>query len=147
MDGRARACAGHQALAAQDRLAGEKWRRVRLRRGAKGPLRASFAAVRERAVDDFARRAIIFIRKPIISATLWMTWSGQRGSSMQRARRSATRSRFSTSARARTPLLDDRMPPSKRATTDLPRTDDKPVSGSVGTFTAGVVSGKWRGSA
>lgn len=59
---------------------------------------------------------------------------------------SATRSRFSTSARARTPLLDDSMP-SKRATTDLPRTDDKPVSGSVGSFMAGVVSGKWRGSA
>ena len=56
---------------------------------------------------------------------------GQRGSSMQRARRSATRSRFSTSARARTPLLDDSMPP----------TDDKPLSGSVRSFMAGVVPG------
>jgi hypothetical protein len=50
-----KAGAGHEALAAQDRLAGEKWQRVRLRRGAKSPLRATFAAVRERAVDDFAR--------------------------------------------------------------------------------------------
>ncbi|ESY09679.1 hypothetical protein X747_22500 [Mesorhizobium sp. LNJC384A00] len=41
---------------------------------------------------------IIFMRKPIMSARLWTTWSGQRGSSMQRARRSATRNRFSTSA-------------------------------------------------
>jgi hypothetical protein len=27
------------------------------------------------------------MRKPIMSARLWTTWSGQRGSSMQRARR------------------------------------------------------------
>ena len=84
------------------------------------------------------------MRKPIMSARLRTVWSGQRGSSMQRARRSATRSRFSTSARGRTPLLDDNMPPSKRATTDLPPTDDKPLSGSVGSFMAGVVSGNDR---
>src|SRR6478752_631513 len=72
------------------------------------------------------------MRKPIISARLWTTWSAQRGSSMHHARRSATRSRFSTSARARTPPFEDSIPPSKRATTDLLRTDDKPVSGSVG---------------
>src|SRR3954453_203699 len=87
------------------------------------------------------------MRKPIISARLWTTWSAQRGSSMHHARRSATRSRFSTSARARTPPFEDSIPPSKRATTDLLRTDDKPVSGSVGSFMAGVVSGTWRGSA
>ncbi|ESZ54159.1 hypothetical protein X728_32180 [Mesorhizobium sp. L103C120A0] len=57
-------------------------------------------------------------RLEAVLVRLWTTWSGQRGSSMQRARRSATRNRFSTSAKARTPLLDDSMPPSKRATTD-----------------------------
>ena len=50
-------------------------------------------------------------------------------------------------ARARTPPFDDSMPPSKRAITDLPRTGDRPGSGSVGSLMAGVVSRKWRGSA
>ena len=48
---------------------------------------------------------------------------------------------------SQTPPFEDSIPPSKRATTDLLRTDDKPVSGSVGSFMAGVVSGTWRGSA
>lgn len=29
-------------------------------------------------------------------------------------------------------VVDDSMPPSKRETTDVPRTDDKPLRGSVG---------------
>jgi hypothetical protein len=35
------------------------------------------------------------------------------------------------------------MPPLKRPTTDLPPTDDKPLNGSVRSFMADVVSGKW----
>ena len=63
---------------------------------------------------------------------------------MQAARRSATRSRFSTSRSARTPPFDDNIPPSNRATTDLPETGDRPGSGSVGSFMADVARLKSR---
>src|SRR3954467_8847252 len=53
---------------------------------------------------------------------------------MQRANRSATRRRFSTSRSASTPPSDDNSPPSNLATTDLPATGDRPGSGSVGSF-------------
>jgi hypothetical protein len=97
---------------------------------------------RSASLPSSSPAAIIFMRKPIMSARLWTTWSGDRGSSMHAARRSATRSRRSTCARAITPLSDDSRPPSKRATTALPRTGDKPSNGSVGSFMAGVASQK-----
>ena len=64
---------------------------------------------------------------------------------MQAANRSATRRRFSTSRSASTPPLDDNSPPSNLATTDLPDTGDRPGSGCIGSFMAGVASRKRRG--
>src|SRR4051794_21179573 len=61
---------------------------------------------------------------------------------MQAANRSATRRRFSTSRSASTPPVDDNSPPSNLATTDLPDTGDRPSSGSIGSFMAGVASRK-----
>src|SRR5215210_8078618 len=63
---------------------------------------------------------------------------------MQAANRSATRRRFSTSRSASTPPSDDNSPPSNLATTALPDTGDRPGSGSIGSFMAGVASRKWR---
>src|SRR3954447_20653352 len=66
---------------------------------------------------------------------------------MQTANRSATRRRFSTSRSASTPPSDDNSPPSNLATTVLPATDDRPGSGSIGSFMAGGASWEWRGLA
>src|SRR5260370_28932306 len=57
---------------------------------------------------------------------------------MQAASRSATRRRCSTSRNARIPPSDDSRPPSNLTTTGLPLTDDKPGSGSIESFMAGV---------
>src|SRR4051794_41193501 len=57
---------------------------------------------------------------------------------MQAANRSATRRRFSTSRSASTPPSDDNSPPSNLATTALPAMGDRPGSGSIGSFMAGV---------
>ena len=67
----------------------------------------------------------------IISARPWTTWACARGSSMQPASRSATPRRCSISRSTSTPASDDKHPPSKRATTDLPQTGDRPGSGSI----------------
>src|SRR4051812_30641460 len=64
---------------------------------------------------------------------------------MQAANRSATRRRFSTSRSASTPPSDDNSPPSNLATTALPAMGDRPGSGSIGSFMAGVASRKRRG--
>ncbi len=76
-----------------------------------------------------------------------MICSGERGSSMQAARRSATRRRYSTSRNTRMPPSDDNRPPSNLTTMVLPETGDRPGSGSIRLFMAGVVSRKWRGLA
>src|SRR3954447_11716640 len=57
-----------------------------------------------------------------MSATVWWTRSGDLGSSMQRARRSAIPSRRSISASTKTPASEVRRPPSKAARTALPAT-------------------------
>ena len=43
------------------------------------------------------------------------------------------------------PASDDSSPPSNFATTVLPQTGDRPGSGSIESFMAGVASRKWRG--
>ena len=58
-----------------------------------------------------------------------------RGSIMQAASRSATRSRCSTSRNARN-RIDDSRPPSNLTTTGLPEADDRPGSGSIELFMA-----------
>ena len=68
-----------------------------------------------------SRRAIISSRKRMMSASVCVICSGARGSSMQAASRSATRSRCSISRNTRTPPSDDSRPPSNWATTVLPR--------------------------
>jgi hypothetical protein len=55
-------------------------------------------------------------------------------------RRSATRSRCSTSRSARMPPSDDSEPPSNLTTTDLSATGDRPDRDGVKSFTADVVS-------
>jgi hypothetical protein len=67
-------------------------------------------------------------------------WSGARGSSMQPAKRSATRSRCSTSRSIRTPPSDDKKPPSNVATTDLLETGDRPGNGRIDLIMTEVVS-------
>jgi Transposase DDE domain group 1 len=59
----------------------------------------------------------------------------------------AMRSRCSISRSIRTPPSDDKRPPSNLTTTVLPETGDRPGSGSIRLFMAGVVSLKWRGLA
>ena len=76
-----------------------------------------------------------------------MIWSGERGSSMQAARRSATRRRCSISRKTRMPPSDDNRPPSNLATTDLSATGDSPGSGGIRSIMAGVVSRKRHGLA
>ena len=66
---------------------------------------------------------------------------------MQAARRSATRRRCSTSRNARMPPSDDNSPPSNLTTTGLPPAGDRPDSGSIGSFMAGVAQLKSRESA
>ena len=61
-----------------------------------------------------------------------------------RAMRSATRRRCSTSRKTKIPPSDDSRPPSNLATIVLPETGDRPGSGSIGSFMAGVVFLKWR---
>src|ERR1700730_3057 len=81
----------------------------------------------------------------MMSARACVIWSGARGSLMQPAKRSAMRSRCSTSRSIRTPPSDDNKPPSNVATTDLPETGDRPGNGSVELIMADVVSQKWCG--
>src|SRR3984893_17540429 len=78
----------------------------------------------------------------MMSARACVIWSGARGSSIQPAKRSAMRSRCSTSRSIRTPPSDDNKPPSNVATTDLPETGDRPGNGSVELIMADVVSQK-----
>ena len=66
---------------------------------------------------------------------------------MQAASQLATRSRCSTSRNARTPPSDDSRPPSNLTTTGLPEADDRPGSGSVGSFMANAARLKSRKSA
>src|SRR5918993_849075 len=61
----------------------------------------------------------------MISATVWSTRSGDLGSAMQRASRSAMPSRRSISASTSTPASEVRRPPSKAARTALPATGDE----------------------
>ena len=77
-----------------------------------------------------------------MSARLWTTLQRPRGSSMHRA--STLGDRVASRPRpvpGRAPRPGYSMSPSKRAITDLPRTEDKPLSGSVGLLMAGVVPG------
>src|ERR1700674_1446970 len=84
--------------------------------------------------------AIISMRNRIISAKRCTTFSGARGSLRQRASRSANPSRRSTSRKTSNPPSEDSRPPSKRATTALPWTGDKPGRNGVASTMAGVAS-------
>ena len=67
---------------------------------------------------------------------------------MQAASRSATRSRCSTSRNARTPPSDeDDAAAVNLTTTGLPEADDRPGSGSIGSFMANTARLKSRTSA
>ena len=81
----------------------------------------------------------------MISASGCVINSGARGSTMQAASRSATRSRCSTSRKTKMPASDDSRPPSNLATTVLPPTGDRPGSDNIELVMAGMASRKWRG--
>src|SRR5258708_40371035 len=76
----------------------------------------------------------------MISASRCTTFSGIRGSLRQPARRSANPSRLSISRKASKPPSEDSRPPSKRATTALPCTGDRPGKNGVTSTMAGVAS-------
>ena len=73
-----------------------------------------------------------------MSAIECVTWLEARGSSMQAAIRSATRRRPSISRKVKIPPSEESRPPSNLTTTFLPATGDRPASGSIGSFMAGV---------
>src|SRR3954453_22260010 len=60
-----------------------------------------------------------------MSASVWRTRSGERGSSTQRARRSAVPNRRSSSASTGTPASEVSRPPSKVIRADLPSIGDR----------------------
>src|SRR3954452_16206644 len=76
-----------------------------------------------------------------MSASVWRTRSGERGSSRQRTRRSAIPSRRSMSASTSTPASEVRQPPSKATCTPLPAIDDEPNRTTAPSTTA--VNGPW----
>src|SRR5215218_2962049 len=64
-----------------------------------------------------------------MSAVVWRTRPGARGSARQRARRSVIPSRRSISASTSTPASEVSRPPSKAARTGLPATGDEKALG------------------
>jgi hypothetical protein len=78
------------------------------------------------------------MRNRMISAKRCTTFSGIRGSLRQPAKRSASPSWRSISRKASKPPSEDSRPPSKRATTALPCTGDRPGKNGVASTMAGA---------
>jgi hypothetical protein len=97
------------------------------------------AAQRVGVVAVLLAAAIISMRNWMISAKRCTTFSGVRGSLRHLASRSANPSRRSISRKASKPPSEDSRPPSKRATTALPCTGDRPGRNGVASTMAGAV--------
>jgi SRSO17 transposase len=61
-----------ESIAAEHMLAGARWRRIRWRRGTKGPLRADFAAVRVRVADGPAVRIHGRVNQHLPGDEVWL---------------------------------------------------------------------------
>jgi SRSO17 transposase len=61
-----------ESIAAEDMLAGARWRRIAWRRGSKGALRAAFAAVRVRVADGSAVRIKERVNQHLPGEEVWL---------------------------------------------------------------------------